>query len=196
MKSVATTPRVIRGKGPPWRIKRLNYRNALPFLVEDFDGRCAYSLEHCHTAGMRCMEIDHFNPKLKRKHFQPYSNLFLASRHTNGSKSNHWPTAAEQKLGIRFLNCCQEQDYGVHIFEDPVTSQLVGVTPAGKYHIRYCDLNAPHLVLHRKRRTQMRNLLQKMAISLKTDSPFQLPDQYSTLQSIVDEMIPSIPPPP
>ena len=43
-----------------------------------------------------------------------------------------------KKLGVRFLNPTKEQDYGVHIFEDAVTHELVGASPAGRYHLRCC----------------------------------------------------------
>ena len=36
-----------------------------------------------------------------------YVNLYLASRHCNNSKRRHWPTAAQIKDGIRFLDCCR-----------------------------------------------------------------------------------------
>ena len=64
------------------------------------------------------MEIDHFDPRKKEDFIQQYENLFLAKRHCNGAKSKFWPSGAEQALGLRYLNPCREQDYGVHIFED------------------------------------------------------------------------------
>ena len=99
------------------------------------------------------MEVDHFDARLKKEVQQKYENLFLASRHCNGAKRDR-PTAKERALGLRFINPCKEWDYGKHIFEDKKTHQLVGVTPEGIYHIRCCDLNAPHLVEERRDRVK------------------------------------------
>jgi hypothetical protein len=81
------------------------------------------------------MEIDHFNPLLKGFERHRYENLFLATRHCNGAKSDTWPSKVARKRGIHFLNPCQELDYGVHIFEHPITHRLIGVTPSGDFHI-------------------------------------------------------------
>ena len=100
------------------------------------------------------MDIDHFNPKFKKNYLQSYDNLFLATRHCNGKKHGFWPDPEAQSKGVRFLNCCEEQDYGVHIFEDPDTHKVFGVTPAGIYHVRILDLNAEDLVNERKMRAE------------------------------------------
>jgi len=73
--------------------------------------RCTYSCQHLKRAGgLKAMEIDHFNPHLKGKLIQQYANLFLATRHCNAAKGDAWPTRAEQRLGLRFLNPCVELD--------------------------------------------------------------------------------------
>jgi len=46
-------------------------------------------------------------------------------------------------------------DYGKHIFEDPVTHQVFGVTPAGRYHVRHCDLNDDLYVAERRDRAEI-----------------------------------------
>jgi hypothetical protein len=114
------------------------------------------------------MEVDHFNPNKKRDYVQAYDNLFLATRHCNSAKRDRWPTSKQRTLGIRFLNCCKEADYGVHIFEDPDTHEVVGVTPAGRYHVRSCDLNAQHLVDERAERAALWLLLETKPITEKT----------------------------
>jgi hypothetical protein len=122
-----------------------------------------------------------------------YSNLFLSTRHCNLKKHAYWPTAADQKKGIRFLNCCEEMDYGVHIFENPETHELVGVTPAGRYHIIACDLNADHLVTERRERSLLRALLTRtVAIVRPTADLGSLRASLKLLGSIVDRMIPPI----
>ena len=157
--------------------------------------RCAYSCQHLKRAGgLKAMEIDHFNPHLKGKLIQQYANLFLATRHCNAAKGDAWPTRAEQRLGLRFLNPCVELDYGEHIFEDPVTHLLVGVTPAGRFHIRMLDLNADHFVAERRERTEIRQLLANAPFTLRTGrSPGSLADMVSALRKQVQEMIPELP---
>src|SRR5260370_9241981 len=152
--------RVQRGLGPRQRLNEHNYRKrALPFLRADFKGRCAYSMQHESRPGLRSMEVDHFNPFLRGNRRHRYTNLFFSTRHCNNAKRRHWPTASQLSKDIRYLNCCEELDYGVHIFEDPETNRLVGATPAGRYHIRMCDLNAPHFVRERSERPALRELL-------------------------------------
>jgi 5-methylcytosine-specific restriction endonuclease McrA len=134
------TARVKRGPGPPKVLTDSNYRKyALPALERDFQERCAYSMQHKRKAGGSSivMEIDHFDPTIKGRDRHRYENLFLSTRHCNNKKQGNWPTDDEQARGIRLLNCCAEQDYGVHIFEDTSTHHLVGVTPQGRFHIEY-----------------------------------------------------------
>jgi len=197
--SLSTTPRVARHP-PKRKFTASTYRKAIPYLLQDFEGRCAYSLQHVNRVGLKLMEVDHFNPNLRGPARNNYSNLFPATRHCNGAKQDTWPTAQLAKLGVRFLNPSKEQDYGVHIFEDPTSHQLVGTTPAGKYHIRCCDLNAPHLVLERAERARLRCILNDYPVTTKL--PIQIPSQgqlldaSSVLRAILENMIPQIPAPP
>ena len=137
------------------------------------------------------MEVDHFNPNKKSDYIQEYLNLFLATRHCNGAKRDRWPTNRDRKLGARFLNCCRETDYGVHIFEDPDTHEVVGVTPEGRYHVRNCDLNAPHLVEERLERANLWRLLEERPFQIK--SGFTLPEEFRALKGVAEKMIPKIP---
>lgn len=196
--STSTSPRVVRH---PLKRKFTDstYKKAKPFLLRDFAWRCAYSLQHVDRVGYKCMEVDHFNPKLKGAARNNYKNLFPATRHCNGSKSNHWPRPEMRKIGIRFLNPCEEMDYGVHIFEDPNTFELISATPTGRYHIRFCDLNAPHLILERKDRATLRKLLNNCPVTAKIPNAFQdgnqMLDSSALLRAIAEKMIPPIPAP-
>lgn len=157
------SPRIRRAETPPRYYS--NHRKYYPYLLKDFKGRCAYSLQHySRSNGENGMEVDHFNPTLRGGLRNRYSNLNLATRHCNGAKSDKWPTAEDQSAGIRFIDPCAEADYGVHIFEDPVTFELWGATSAGKYHIRQLKLNAPHLVDERRMRTKIRALWARTGI--------------------------------
>ena len=146
------------------------------------------------------MEVDHFNPNLRGPARNEYSNLFPATRHCNGAKKDTWPDSHFTKLGVRFLNPTKEQDYGAHIFEDPTSYQLVGTTPAGKYHIRCCDLNAPHLVLERAERARLRKILHDYPVTARLPiqilSQGQMLDASALLRAILTNMIPEIPAPP
>ena len=188
----STRPRVTRKQKPPRVFRRTTFRDAWNFLALDFENRCAYSMQHTHRAGGRkCMEVDHFNPHKKKDPIQEYENLFLATRHCNGSKRDRWPRNKERELGSRFLNCCKEPDYGVHIFEDPDTNEVVGVTPEGKYHVRNCDLNADHLVKERADRARIRRLIEAVPVRIKKG--WTLPPETKALADVVAEMIPPIP---
>lgn len=194
--SSSTTPRVVRGPAPVKRLTRRNYRKAaLAALRRDFQDRCAYSCQHVNRAGgLKCMEIDHFDPRLKGKFIQIYQNLLLATRHCNGAKGDNWPNRADQALGLRFLNPCAEPDYGEHLVEDDATHRLVGVTPAGRFHIRMLDLNAEHLVAERRERTEFYELLTRAAFTLKRSrSEVDVADLVSALRRQVEEMIPLFP---
>ena len=141
------------------------------------------------------MEVDHYNPNHKKDYFQEYSNLFLATRHCNGSKSDRWPSNKERSKGHRFLNCTKEPDYGLHILEDPDSHELVGITPQGRYHVRNCDLNAPHFIKERKDRAAYWEVIQNTPVTF-SEGVFLEPNVdklYNTLFQVVEAMIPPIP---
>lgn len=139
------------------------------------------------------MEVDHFDPRQKNDYIQKYKNLLLATRHCNGAKGQKWPSKNDLKLGIRFLNPRIEQDYGVHIFEDPITHKLIGVTPAGIYHIRHCDLNAEYLVTERKDRAEVLKLFRSKSIKMKKGPYEAAAEVIDALRIQLDLMIPEFP---
>lgn len=190
----ALSPRVKRGTPPSSTLRKHTYRKALPELRRDFQDRCAYCMVYIGDRSDREIEIDHFDPRRKNSSIQDYSNLFLADGHCNGSKSDKWPKRSERALMMHFLNCCEVPDYDEEIFEDPITHKLVGVTPAAKYHIREIDLNAEHLVQHRKRRYELWQQLSGKAIILRGNT-FPV-DLFTTLRDIAARMIPPIKAPP
>jgi hypothetical protein len=143
------------------------------------------------------MEVDHFNPRLPQRLRNRYQNLYLASRHCNNSKRQHWPTPNQIEAGIRFLDCCREWDYGEHIFEDIETHRVKGVSPAGRYQVRMCDLNAPHLVRERRTRSQLRMVLTSWpAVIRDLEKSLEVFNLLKLLNSIADRFIPPIPPAP
>jgi len=192
-----STPRIKRGQAPK-NITKSNYRKrSLPALRRDFKDRCAYSDLHMDFAGgLACMDVDHFNPKLKKRPKQSYSNLFLSSRHCNGAKNDYWPSAEDRKLGLRLLNPCKETEFPEHIVENPQTGKLEGKTPAGKWHIRIFGLNEDFLVRHRLQRRKFRELLNpndhfvllKKEVCLKAAG-----EKLTELVEHIDKMIMDIP---
>jgi hypothetical protein len=197
--SISTAPRIRRGAGPKKVLKRTTYKNAKPELLRDFESRCAYSMQHLNRAGgHKCMEIDHFDPRKKNDFIQEYNNLYLSTRHCNGSKRAVWPTASQMRAGLRYLDCCKEMDYGSHLFEDATTHRLIGVTTTGVFHIRSCDLNAPHLVNERRVRAKIWNSLRMAPVSV-TASIESAPAVLAAMDLLTKqarEMIPEITPPP
>jgi hypothetical protein len=150
-----------------------------------------------HETRSGALEVDHFDPRQEKDLIQEYTNLFLASRHCNGKKGDRWPTNAELKAGCRFLNPCEEMDYGEQIFEDPETHKLVGITPAAIWHIRICGLNYSNLIEERRRRANHLQTLTKKAITTKKGaSPETVKELISGFREEVELMIPPIPAPP
>ncbi len=136
------------------------------------------------------MEVDHFDPTLRANARNCYDNLFYSTRHCNNAKRRHWPTSAQRSRDVRFLNCCEEQDYGLHIFEDPATHRVFGVTPAGRYHVRMCDLNAPHFIRERRDRALLSDILTKRnAIIRDLGRALELRNIMQLLSSINSRMI-------
>jgi len=191
-----TTGRIKRGRGPKAKLSEWNYRKrAWPFLVEDFQSRCGYSMRHLLQCGERCMEVDHFDPTRKSKYRHLYGNLMLATRLCNNFKQHTWPSAQQQKSGMRFLDPTRELDYGVQIFEDPVTHKLVGVTPAARYHIRSLGLNDPSFVAERMDRTALAAILEKPIARIQATFEETI-EAVQVLRERLRVMIPPIPPPP
>lgn len=148
------------------------------------------------AGGESQMEVDHFDPTLSGQKRHVYRNLYLASAHCNGKKSDYWPTAAERRVGIRLLDPCAEIDYGKHIFEDPCSHELVGITPAGRYHIDICDLNAKTFVDERRRRAKLRRYAKGANIAGLAGDWNDLTKFLGESVKIVEELIPDIPAPP
>src|ERR1700722_15453991 len=97
--------RVKRSKGPKSRMTKATYRKkALPFLLKDFEGRCAYCLDPNEFRHPKQDQVDHFDCKLKERQRHQFKNLMLACGTCNFCKLNkpvHNPYDSEQRL----LNC-------------------------------------------------------------------------------------------
>ena len=188
-----SNPRVRRKNKPKQNFTNNNYRKAISALLKDFEGRCAYSLVHVKDCGERLMEVDHHNPTFSGKIRNNYNNLFPATRHCNGKKSNTWPPKALRAKGIRFLNPCKEGDYGYQIFENE-GGELIGVTPAAKYHIVMLDLNDDHLVRRRRERTMLEKLIKETGIIMNAHASVDaISHHISEVKKMLSYSIPPIP---
>lgn len=174
-----TNARLKRSDRPKKTFKRHSYRDAKPYLLEEFDCRCVYSGIHMNAAGGEsCLEIDHYDPRKKKEYIQDYYNLLLAIRPCNNSKRSFWPSEKQKSAGLYVINPCAEVDYGKHIFEDPSTNRLWGGTPTGKWHIRKLDLNAEFLIVARR----MRSLYFR-----KLRDPFTSKESFGMLREALNE---------
>jgi hypothetical protein len=193
-----TRPRLKRLVPDDKQYGKTTYRRAIKTLLGEAGGRCGYSLEHVLDFGLKTMEVDHFDPTLKHPRRNRHENLIAASRHCNGAKSENWPSKELQKQGVRFLNPYIESDYGVHIFENLETGELIGATPAGRWHIEMLDLNADHLIRKRLDRTKLSMELKRCAYCSGADHSNQVFEALTALlptvhDTIYKKMIPPIP---
>jgi hypothetical protein len=141
------------------------------------------------TGGQSGMHVDHFDPTIRGRARNDYTNLMLASAHCNLRKSATWPSWSKRRRGLRFLNCTEEQDYGAHIFEDRLTGRLYGSTPAGIFHIEKLDLNSPFLCNKRKQRTELRRLNNSLFVGLPVD---EILPQIRAWNQLIAELIPEV----
>lgn len=145
--------RIVRRQNPPPMTGHRGYSKAKPFLRKDFEERCAYCMmgEAVHPDGDDGFEIDHFWPTSRKGDRNSYDNLFWSCAWCNRWKSNRWPTDKDVILDRRFVNPCNEQDYGDHFTELPDGTLKSSSTP-GEYHIKHLRLNRDKRVALRKER--------------------------------------------
>lgn len=91
-----------------------------------------------------------------------YKNLYYACRGCNkvGAKGEQWPSPALRRAGYRFFDPVKENAYVLHMRET-ASGLLRERNKVGDYSIKKLRLNREGLVLLRKKRQQMRQLLHK-----------------------------------
>ena len=111
------------------------------------------------------------------------------------AKRKVWPKKKDLQNRRRYLDCCKETDYGVHLFEDRATGELLPLTPEGVYQLENCDLNNEWLKAKRRERTED----QKILAALKAGAASPLgPDKAKSSEVIaimndrIDRGIPEI----
>lgn len=167
--------------------------------MDDFAGKCAYSMISVEAVCEHNMEVDHHDPTIKGKKLHAYGNLFPAFSLCNNAKSGVWPKAADVARRKRFLNPCKEQDYGEHLFEDPATGEIVTDTPEGVFHLEGLDLNNEWLMKKRRQRTEDKQLLSQRAIVAKDTVSLEakvFDTLFQRIERLGNESIPAIPPMP
>lgn len=200
MSKMSDQPRVKRGSPPQGKLNESNYRKrAFAALRRDFEDRCAYSDVHISQVCESEMTVDHHDPSHRQSaRGNRYSNLFLATNHCNKAKGAKWPSGAERKLGLRFLDCTKEQDFGSQIFEDPKSHKWIGTTKAARYHILHLGLNDSGLITQRRERSDLWAQLQSsQGIRLDDAASWQtIKSLCETVDRTLKTKIRPIPPPP
>jgi hypothetical protein len=131
-------------------------------------------MRHEAIEGTKSFEVDHFDPRQKKKIEQKYLNLLPTTRHCNKYKSSYWPRTSEIGKNARILNPRQEIDYGDQIVECLATGELIGLTASAIFHIRKLHLNAEFLCYHRYTRAKYNQFLSGGPIIIAPGLPTEL----------------------
>ena len=163
------TPRIKRSHGPKSTMTEATYRKkALPHLLADFKGECAYCLDPKEFRSPSQTQVDHFDCKLKGRKRHYYKNLMLACAACNLSKHDKPiinPLDSEQRM----LNCTEENEFFDHIQED-ADGQWTAKSNAGYYHIESIGLTAD---CHKKKRFARRIMSERILALLTTAVQYQ-----------------------
>jgi hypothetical protein len=128
------TGRVKRGAGPKSKLTKSTYRKkALPYLLEDFSGQCAYCLDPDDFRHPSQSHVDHFDCKVRGRQRHRYRNLMLGCAACNMTKHDK-PVINPFDLQQRMLNCTEENEFPKHITETE-DGDWHSVTAAGDYHL-------------------------------------------------------------
>lgn len=188
--------RVKRSLGPKGTITKNNYRRkALPWLLKDFQHRCAYCLKLLDTTHPNQTHVDHFNAHAPRKLRNRYKNFMLACSACNLSK-HFKPIQNRFDPSQHLLNCTELNEFPEHIIEHP-SGEWIAKTPAAKYHITSIDLNeSSHVATRRERRRLAHHVeqLRKHAVFYEgsMDSG-ALREMLDTMTTIERQLLTSIP---
>ncbi len=110
-----------------------DYREAKPFLLEDFHKMCGYCGKNSDTMNER-FHVDHFVPqRLAPERREDYSNLVLACPKCNLTKSGKWPTEDKSVANngeIGFVDPASEE-YDSHMERDE-QGYIRGITSLGR----------------------------------------------------------------
>jgi hypothetical protein len=189
-------PRVKRSSGPKSKMTRGTYRKkALPVLMNDFEGRCAYCLDPSEFRHPNQTHVDHFNCKLNERRRHQYTNLMLACSACNLSKHDKLvfnPFDREQRL----LNCTEESEFPEHIAEGE-DGQWHALTKAGRYHLETVGLTES---CHKQKRKARREAAKKIleicttAVKFETETPAGVHDLLLSTAAMILTHLDNCPP--
>jgi len=185
------SPRVKRGKGPKSKMTEATYRKkALPFLFQDFQGRCAYCLDPSEFRHSSLSQVDHFNCKLKIRKRHQYVNLMLACAACNLSKHDK-PVINPLDKDQRLLNCTEENEFLGDIVERD-DGQWEPQTKAALYHLEAIGLREP---CHKQKRYARRVVANRIlalcstAFQYQASNPADVHNQLlSTIRDFLDHL--------
>jgi hypothetical protein len=174
------SPRVKRGPGPKSKmLTKATYRKkALPFLLHDFERRCAYCLDPDDFRHSSQTHVEHFNCKLQGRKRHQYKNLMLGCAACNMSKHDK-PVVNPFDRSQRLLNCTEETEFPAHIRET-ADGQWEARTPEGEYHLASIGLQERCHQLKRGERQRMAQrcfALLTQAIQYQSYNPAALHNQ-------------------
>jgi hypothetical protein len=162
-------------------------KKALPHLMTDFDGHCAYCLDPKEFRAPSQSHVEHFDCKLKGRERHYYKNLMLACAACNMSKHGK-PVKNPLKEEQRLINCTEENEFVEHIRETE-DGQWEAMTPAGYYHLESIELREDcHRNKRRARRVMAKEIakLFKSAVKYETHNPAELHNQMmATIRSLL-----------
>ena len=168
--------RVKRGPGPKVMLTDGNYRKkALPYLLGDFEHRCAYCLDPDEFRHPSLNHVEHFDCKIHGRRRHAYKNLMLACAACNQTKHDK-PVVNPFDKRQRLLNCTEENEFTEHLREHD-DGQWEAATPAGEYHLAVIGLQES---CHRAKRRERRRMAERLrdlltqAIQYKSHNPPEL----------------------
>jgi len=162
--------RVKKGQGPKSKMTKATYRKkALPHLLREFGGHCAYCLDPSELRHPSQNHVEHFNCKLKERQRHQYSNLMLGCSTCNGCKHDK-PVVNKFDSAQRLLNCAVENEFPKHIREND-QGEWIPQTPEGIYHIRSIGLDERcHNKKRHMRQVLAKSILNRCTTALQYDS--------------------------
>lgn len=129
-----------------------------PFLRVDFTYRCAYCGVTEHRWGSeRNFVVEHFRPRsLFPELATHYPNLYYACNRCNDLKGDQWPSEAQWREGVGWVDPCLSDPEVDHLAERP-DGTLTPLSLAGHYTIEHLRLNRrEYLVVWRRERRRLR----------------------------------------
>jgi len=161
--------RVVRSKGPKSAMTKATYRKkALPHLLKDFQGHCAYCLDPDEFRHPSQSQVDHFDCNVRGRKRNLYKNLMLACAACNLSKHDK-PVKNPLDKEQRLLNCTEENEFLTDIVETS-NGQWEAGTKAGAYHLEVIGLRED---CHRKKRQARRGVVQQVINLCSTALQYQ-----------------------